>query len=122
MAIYSDLNQTTPTTAILVEGIDSIYQSINNILSTTKGSRLFNPDFGSDLEAPLFDLMSDITSTKIFNEITSSISRWDSRISIDYTQSYVNSIYEENKYEILIVFKVKGVDEKYEYRGELLKP
>jgi phage baseplate assembly protein W len=120
--MYSDLNQLTPTVSPLVEGLDSIYQSINNILTTVKGSRLFKLDFGSNLEILLFDLMSDITATKIFNEVTTSILKWETRVSIDFIQSYVMPIYVENKYEILIVFNIKGSSEKYDYKGELLKP
>lgn len=122
MAIYSDLNQSTPTTNPLVHGIDSIYQSITNILSTPTNTRLFNPEFGSELETLLFDPMDDITVSKLFDAIVEAVVKWDSRIAIDYSESNITPVYEENKYEILLVFRIGGVEEVYEYRGELIKP
>ena len=122
MPLYSDLNQTTPTTKPLVKGLDSIYQSITNILSTPKHTRLFLPTFGSDLEILLFDPMGPITVAKIYDEIIEAVSKWDPRIIINYKESSVTPIYNENKYELLLVFKISGSDEEYEYKGELIKP
>jgi phage baseplate assembly protein W len=122
MAIYSDLNQATPRTNPLVTGIDSIYQSITNILSTPTHTRLFNPEFGSELETLLFDPMDDITVSKLFNAVVKAVSKWDNRIAIDYSESNITPIYEENKYELLLVFRISGIEEIYEYEGELIRP
>ena len=122
MPIYSDLNQATPTVSPLVTGFDSIYQSITNILSTPTHTRLFNPEFSSELETLLFDPIDDITASKIFNAVVDAISKWDNRIAIDYTESNVSPIYEENKYELLLIFRINGIEEVYEYNGDLIRP
>lgn len=122
MALYSDLNQTTPTVNPLVVGENSIYQSITNILSTPTYTRLFMPTFGSDLETLLFDPMDEITVAKLYDAIVEAIGRWDDRIIIDYKESNITPIYEENKYEVLLVFRISGIDEVYEYKGELIRP
>lgn len=122
MALYSDLNQSTPTVSPLVMGEYSIYQSITNILSTPTYTRLFMPKFGSDLETLLFDPMDDITIAKLYDAIVEAIVRWDDRIIIDYKESNITPNYEENKYEVLLVFKIIGIEEPYEYKGELIRP
>lgn len=122
MAIYSDLNQNTPTVEPLLYGLDSVYQSITNILSTATHTRLFNPEFGSELETLLFDIMDDMTVSKLFNAVVRAISRWDSRIVIDYTESNITSNITDNKYELLLVFRISGAEEIYEYKGELIRP
>lgn len=122
MAIYSDLNQSTPTVNPLVTGLDAIYQSINNILSTPKHTRLFNYEFGSELETLLFDIIDETTASKLFNEVVKAVSMWDNRIFIDYSESNVTPDYENNKYDLVLVFRVKGIEEVYEYNGELIRP
>lgn len=122
MAIYSDLNQNTPTVAPLLYGLDSVYQSITNILSTATHTRLFNPEFGSELETLLFDIMDDMTVSKLFNAVVRAISKWDSRVVIDYTESNVTPNIKDNKYELLLVFRISGAEETYEYKGELIRP
>lgn len=122
MALHSDLNQLTPTVSPLVNGADSIYQSIANILATPTHTRLFLTEFASDLEILLFDPMDDITIAKLYDAIVGAILRWDDRIIMNYNESSITPIYDENKYELLLVFQISGVEEVYEYEGELIRP
>lgn len=122
MALYSDLNQHDPQNEPKLYGIESIYQSIYNILSTNKGERIFLPEFGSDLEDYLFELVTDITAFNILNRVVEAIERWEPRVNLLYNQCSVTPIYEENKYDVILVFEVLGLeDETFEVRGSLLR-
>lgn len=120
MPIYSDLNSNTPTLKPLYIDIESVYQSIFNILNTRLGERIFLPDFGSELEDLLFDPIDDRTALTIYRVLISAIERWDSRVKINYGQTTVTPQYEEHTYEIRIVFSILGLeDQKFEYTGIL---
>lgn len=94
--IYSDLNQSLSSEYIY--NVESIKQSIKNILTTRKGTRIFNAEFGSDIHKYLFEIMDNTTSFALMNEIVNSIQRWEPRVRIITDQSnivadYVNGIY-----------------------------
>lgn len=119
MAIYSDINEQI-ITSILVEDVASIYQSINNILNTIPGERLFNPEFGVDLASWLFDLMNEANAFSILSEITGAINRWEPRVIVDFGQSNIIPNYDKNMYDINIVFSLVDLtDQTFEYNGLL---
>lgn len=117
---YSDINQYSPKETSLVINIDSILQSISNILGTKSQERLFNPEFGSSLESMLFEPMSDITVFNLFNSIISSVSKYEPRIDLNMFKSEIIPDFKNNIYDILLVFTLKNVDDQFfEYRGRL---
>ena len=63
MSIYTDINQYTPTAQVLLTNIESIYQSLNNILTTKPGERVFNPEFGGELDDLLFTERKNANNT-----------------------------------------------------------
>lgn len=100
--------------------IDAVYQSISNILGTSKGTRLFLSNFGSSITTLLFEPMSDLTTTLLYDEVVRAIEAWDPRINILYNESEVIPVYDENKYEIKLVFEIRGLeDQQFEYIGTL---
>lgn len=123
MPIYSDINQTSPTQTNFVNDLDSIYQSIQNILATRKGTRLFLPEFGSELEDLLFEPMDETTVMRIYNYIVLAIQKWEPRVSLHYGRSYVKPNYDNYTYDITLTFRVHGLDENtfYTYGGTLEK-
>lgn len=121
MAIYSDLNE-DKVTGVLLEDIAAIYQSITNILNTIPGERLFNPEFGLDLASWIFDLMDETNAFSILSEITGAINRWEPRVTVDFGRSTVTPNYDENRYDINILFSVKGItNQSFEYSGLLAR-
>lgn len=60
-----------------------IRQSLELILSTFFGERLFNPEYGSSLGRTLFENMSNAKGEKLIEEILSSIERYEDRILVD---------------------------------------
>ena len=119
--IYSDINQKDDfTTANLVLDIASVYQSVTNILATPILTRLFNPEFGSELEDLLFQPMDDITAFEIETFLTSAVDRWENRIIIDTGQSSVIPNYDNHRYDVILVMRVVGLEDKiFEYQAFL---
>lgn len=59
-----------------------IKENISRILLTTPGERVNNPNFGSKLKLYIFELDS-IMREEVEGEISSSITKWEPRITID---------------------------------------
>ena len=110
MAIYSDIEQSNPQAKTLAEDIETVYQSITNILNTPIGERFFNPEFGSNLESILFEPMDSITEAKIFRLVIEAIERWEPRVRIDYGRSSVIANYDAHQYDVSLAFTVIGLD------------
>lgn len=108
MPIYSDLNE-SKITAVLLTDIQCLYQSINNIVNTVKGERLFQPEFGVDLESLLFELINDLTAFSIFSEMTAGVVRWEPRILIAFGQSNITPDPTNFKYDGVVSFQVKNL-------------
>lgn len=120
--IYSDLNQDTPTSEALVKYVDSIYQSITNIMTTRKGERVFNPNFGIDVEDYIFEIIDFITSNALFREITTAIEEYEQRVTIDYSRSIVEPLEELNSYYILLIYTIEGLDgQEFSTAGQLVR-
>lgn len=121
MPIYSDVNAFTPLQNVLTTDLNSVYQSISMILSTPKNTRLFLPEFGSELEAILFEPMDDITSNKLFDYVIEAIERWEPRVKLDLARSSVTPNYTHHTYKVVLTFNVLGLEDNmfYSYMGLL---
>jgi len=111
---YSDINQfydgIEEKNEILYD-IDDIYQSIQNILTTPKGTRAFLPEFGCNIENYLFDLHTDETREAILTEIIEALKRWEPRIKMIYSLSNVTPIDLDNHiFKVYVVFEILGFD------------
>jgi len=118
--IYSDLNQEFLGDRPLVVDIDSILQSIENIITTPLRTRFFNPEFGSLLKSILFDPIDDITSFRIQTVLIDAIEQFDPRVRIVLNETQIVPFEDDNRYDINLVFEILGLDEKkFEFNGEL---
>ncbi|WP_455258652.1 GPW/gp25 family protein [Peptoniphilus asaccharolyticus] len=104
--IYSDLDQSLNSE--YVYNVNAIKQSIKNILSTRKGTRIFNAEFGSDIHKYLFEIMDDHTSFALMNEIVIAVGRWEPRVTIEVGLSGVTADYQNGIYWVNIVFRIKS--------------
>lgn len=123
MPIYSDLSQYAPTENDLVLDIESVYQSIGNILLTPTGIRLFNPGFGSGIEELLFEPMDELTAIKLYDTVIFSIEKWEPRVTLNYGSSTVTPDYPNRCYEVKLYFNIVNIDSKFEltYTGTLIQ-
>ncbi len=119
MLFYSDLNQQDNLVDDKVYNLESIYQSIHNIINTEKGQRLFLPEFGIDLWKFLFEPMTDEIVMEVYMEVYDALEYWEPRIKILDESNYVAN-YENHTIELTIVFEIKGkLEEKYIYQTVL---
>lgn len=123
MALYSDINQYSPTSVALVTDLNSIYQSIGNILSTPQNTRLFRPDFGSSIENLLFEPMDEETVASLYDTIILAIQKWEPRVSLDYAKSNITPDYDKHVYYVELTFTVRGLTDNnfYTYAGTLFQ-
>lgn len=117
---YTALNQYDTHKEVLLTDLAAIYQSIENILETTPGERLFNPTFGSMVENYLFEPMDEDTAIRIEIEIIKAIGRWDKRIKLNTSQTKVVADPTSHTYDIHIVFTINSIpNQVFEYDAKL---
>lgn len=65
--------------------VEQVLSNLRNLLSTRKGERIMQPDFGTDLHYFLFEQIIDETAFKeaIIGEIRSALEYWMPYVSID---------------------------------------
>lgn len=128
--LYSDLSNSvskvrvtnrTPSKQLgRVTDVSSVYQSIDNILKTRKGERVFQPKFGSDISALLFEPMDDITANSILSRLFEAIEVWEHRVIVDYGRSYIVPDVDNHTYNVFLTFRIKGLSpDQYEYQGAI---
>ena len=61
---------------IALKNENAIARSIRNIVFTLPGEKFFNPSFGSDISASLFENIDSITANIIEGEIRTSINNY----------------------------------------------
>lgn len=86
----------------------AIARSVRNIVLTIPGERPFDPDFGTDINSSLFELMSPITANIVKEQISYSIKRYEPRVEL--IEVIVEPIYDYNQYNVIINYKIVGID------------
>ena len=66
---------------VAIRDEDAIKRSVRNIVFTILGEKPFNPTFGSVMNDALFELSTSLNEIRISDEITSSLNRFEPRIS-----------------------------------------
>lgn len=102
---YSDISKTGSNP----KDLDSISESIDNIMKTRIGERPFNRAFGSRIEDYLFKPLSFSIGRLILSEIISSVSKWEDRVEL-LPETNVSINPDTRKYSVVILVKVKGLD------------
>lgn len=85
---------------------ECISQSIELILATYFGERVFNPLFGSSLPVTLFEGFSNKDGEKLVEEILNSIETWEDRILIDRDDVRFDFYSSQNTLEIYIPYVI----------------
>ena len=102
--------QSNPLTfdLIALRDANTIARSIRNIITTRPGEKLFNPNFGTKITDSLFELLDDTTADEIKNQIRLSINRFEPRVR--YISSIVEPKYDENAFNVKIIYQIVGLD------------
>jgi phage baseplate assembly protein W len=86
----------------------AIARSIRNLVLTQKGERFFNSQLGSEVSRLLFENLDRSTSIFIRNEIEYVINNYEPRVSL--VSLDVEPNYDENQFDIVIKYKIIGID------------
>jgi phage baseplate assembly protein W len=86
---------------------EAINISIENILSTSFGERLFNPNFGSVLPLQVFENINKDSGEMILDEIINNIKQWEDRIFILEKKAKLIIKYDENTLILQIPYVIK---------------
>ncbi len=90
---------------------EAINISIENILATFYGERIFNPFFGSRLPATIFEnLASEEEIEELLENVISSIEKWEDRIVILKDKVSVRMIRDENVMELYLPYVIKALE------------
>ena len=121
MSIYRDVNAFNPTEKPLLEGVEVVYQSLNNIFNTLQGERLFRPQFpGEELEGQLFEFIDDLNAFAILRIVTNAITNNEPRVTVLTSLSTVKPDAEKNRYQVVLYFKIEGFsDQNFQLTGNL---
>ena len=87
-----------------VKNISAVQQSMVGIISTRKGSRPFNPEFGCDIHGSLFENMTDASMFTIEKSITSAIQQFEPRVRLD--QVSITPNYDQNEYIVTVYYQL----------------
>ena len=76
------LTLTPRRTVAMVDGDDSVRQSVLLLLSTRPGERVMRPDYGCNLHQLIFSPNDDTTAALAIHYIRRALERWEPRIDI----------------------------------------
>jgi phage baseplate assembly protein W len=93
-----------PTVVGEVLNEDAINVSIENILSTLRGERLFSPYFGSTLPLQVFEQIDVSIAENLLDELLDAIALWEDRITIIKSEIELNILTNENTLTLLIPY------------------
>ena len=93
---------------ITLKNENAIARAVRNIVSTTPGEKLVDPDFGSSVSEILFENVDDITAVSIKDEISSSLANYEPRVELIDVK--VDPNFDENQFDVLITYRIIGVD------------
>jgi len=78
---------------------DKVKSQLIHIVFTPKGQRIRNPEFGTDLIKFIFNPNDDMTWESVKNEVSDSVNRWATNISIRNIEVVKNA---EDEHEIYV--------------------
>ena len=79
----SDFNQDETGIPAVKEDAQLIEESIRQILLTTRGERVMNPEFGCNIMALVFEHDRDFLETELRDEVIRSIKKWEPRAVVN---------------------------------------
>ena len=88
---------------------ESVKRSIKNILQTNRGERFFNPSFGSNIRALLFENVSSVTESLLREYIETAISNFEPRAKL--IEVIVSGLPDENAYNVSVIFSTINTTE-----------
>ena len=86
----------------------AIARSLRNIVFTSPGEKIFNPEFGSEISKVLFENIDEISAISIKDEIETSIRNYEPRVNLEEVDIEPN--YDNNQFDVRINYRIVGID------------
>ena len=93
---------------IALKNENAIARSIKNIVFTLPGEKYFDPEFGSDISAALFENIDDISGGMIEDQLRQSINNYEPRVNLQEVITSPN--YDNNAFDVTIRYEIIGAD------------
>ena len=93
---------------IALKNSSAIARSIRNIVFTQPGEKFFNPEFGSRVSESLLEIVDEVSTIAIRDEIRSSIINYEPRVNL--LDVLVNPNPDENEMNVTIKYEIVGID------------
>ena len=93
---------------IAIKNETAIARSVRNIVMTIPGERFFQPDFGSEVNASLFNNMDDISASLLEDKIRESIKNYEPRVQL--SSVIVNPNFDNNAFDTTITYNIIGAE------------
>ena len=93
---------------IALKNETAIARSIRNIVFTLPGEKFFDPEFGSDISAALFENIDDISGGIIEDQLRQSINNYEPRVELLSVRTNPN--YDNNAFDVTITYEIIGAN------------
>ena len=93
---------------IALKNSSAIARSLRNIVFTQPGEKFFNPEFGSRVSESLFEIVDEVSSIAIRDEIRSSIINYEPRVKL--LDVVVIPNVDDNEMNVTVKYKIIGID------------
>ena len=93
---------------IALKNSSAIARSIRNIVFTQPGEKFFNPEFGSRVSESLFEVVDEVSTIAIRDEIRSSIINYEPRVNL--LDVLVDPNPDDNEMNVTIKYEIVGID------------
>jgi phage baseplate assembly protein W len=105
--LYSDIDFTLTKRPVVGDvslsyDNQAIIRSMRNILLTKKFEKLWNPDFGSNVDMLLFENISSVTASALEKEISVAISNYEPRVNLKNV--IVKPYPDRDAYDVTLIF------------------
>lgn len=93
---------------IAIKNATAIARSVRNIVFTLPGEKFFDPAFGSNITAALFENIDSFSASIIKNEIRSSIENFEPRVNL--LDVKVEPDYDNNTFNVTLEYEIIGAN------------
>ena len=106
---YSDIEpnfrmDTTTNDVSKVVNVASVQNSLIGIISTRKGERAFEPEFGSDIHSSLFENMNNFSAYSVEKAIEQAIANYEPRVRLRSVEA--KPVYDDNVFIVTIQYHI----------------
>lgn len=107
--VYSDIPRNmnrdfTNNDLSVVTNTNAVQQSMANIIMTRKGERAFDPTYGCEIDATLFELMNQTSALVIERSIYDAINKHEPRVNIAEVKA--EPVFDSNVFIVSIFYSI----------------